>query len=76
MHLNGHVLTDREIVFASIPSSSAPSKGIVKLVATSGTTGYSKIIIYASGDMKLTGVMANTESKVNGYYIDLDVPLT
>ncbi len=53
-----------------------PSKGIVKMVATSGTTGYSKIIIYASGDMKLTGIMATTESKVNGYYIDLVVPLT
>lgn len=46
------------------------------MVATSGTTGYSKIIIYASGDMKLTGIMATTESKVNGYYIDLVVPLT
>ncbi|MFC8958232.1 pyocin knob domain-containing protein [Bacillus subtilis] len=76
LHLNGHVLTDREVVFASIPSSSAPKKGIVKMVATSGTTGYSKIIIYASGDMKLTGIMATTESKVNGYYIDLVVPLT
>ncbi|WP_339187456.1 hypothetical protein [Bacillus sp. FSL M8-0025] len=76
LHLNGHVLTEREIIFASIPSSSAPSKGVVKLVSTSGTTGYSKIIIYATGDMKLTGVMAKTESNVNGYYIDLAVPLT
>ncbi|MCY8163110.1 hypothetical protein MOC52_10880 [Bacillus inaquosorum] len=76
LHLNGHVLTEREIVFASIPSSSAPSKGVVKLVSTSGTTGYSKIIIYATGDMKITGVMARTESNVNGYYIDLVVPLT
>ncbi|MED4559601.1 pyocin knob domain-containing protein [Bacillus subtilis] len=76
LHLNGHVLTEREIVFASIPSSSAPSKGVVKLVATSGTTGYSKIIIHATGDMRLTGVMAKTESNVNGYYIDLAVPLT
>ncbi|KXZ21073.1 hypothetical protein AXI59_00530 [Bacillus nakamurai] len=76
LHLNGHVLTDREIVFGSIPTSCAPSKGVVKLVATSGTTGYSKIIVYASGDMKITGVMATTESKVNGYYIDINIPLT
>ncbi|MCY8813688.1 hypothetical protein P8917_00865 [Bacillus atrophaeus] len=76
LHLNGHVLTDREIVFGSIPTSCAPSKGVVKLIATSGTTGYSKIIVYASGDMKITGVMATTESKVSGYYIDMDIPLT
>ncbi|BEV38094.1 hypothetical protein BSB_11670 [Bacillus stercoris] len=76
LHLNGHVLTDREVVFASIPSSCAPSKGVVKLVSASGTTGYSKIIIYASGDMKLTGIMANVENNVNGYYIDLVIPLT
>ncbi|MEH2977189.1 MULTISPECIES: hypothetical protein [Bacillus amyloliquefaciens group] len=76
LHLNGHVLTDREIVFGSIPTSCAPSKGVVKLVATSGTTGYSKIIVYASGDMKITGIMATTESKANGYYIDINIPLT
>jgi hypothetical protein len=44
------------------------------MVAASGTTGYSKIIIYSNGDLKLTGIMANIE--VNGYYIDLVVALT
>ncbi|WP_415272674.1 pyocin knob domain-containing protein [Bacillus siamensis] len=76
LHLNGHVLTDREVVFGSVPSSCAPAKGVVTMVAASGTTGYSKIVIYSNGDMKLTGIMANIENNVNGYYIDLVVALT
>ncbi|UTX16458.1 pyocin knob domain-containing protein [Bacillus velezensis] len=76
LHLNGHVLTDREVVFGSVPSSCAPAKGVVTMVATSGTTGYSKFIIYSNGDMKLTGIMANIENNVNGYYIDLVLALT
>lgn len=76
LHLNGHVLTDREVVFGSVPSSCAPAKGVVTMVAASGTTGYSKIVIYSNGDLKLTGIMANIENNVNGYYIDLVVALT
>nr|MDH3099847.1 pyocin knob domain-containing protein [Bacillus velezensis] len=76
LHLNGHVLTEREVVFGSVPSSCAPAKGVVTMVATSGTTGYSKFIIYSNGDMKLTGIMANIENNVNGYYIDLVLALT
>ncbi|MGG1258084.1 pyocin knob domain-containing protein [Bacillus velezensis] len=76
LHLNGHVLTDREVVFGSVPSSCAPAKGVVTMVAASGTTGYSKFIIYSNGDMKLTGIMANIENNVNGYYIDLVLALT
>ncbi|MBY0032503.1 MULTISPECIES: pyocin knob domain-containing protein [Bacillus] len=76
LHLNGHVLTDREVVFGSVPSSCAPAKGVVTMVAASGTTGYSKFIIYSNGDMKLTGIMANIENNMNGYYIDLVLALT
>ncbi|MEN7434009.1 hypothetical protein FH505_13500 [Bacillus velezensis] len=76
LHLNGHVLTDREVVFGSVPPSCAPAKGVVTMVAASGTTGYSKFIIYSNGDMKLTGIMANIENNVNGYYIDLVLALT
>lgn len=75
LHLTGHIVTDREVVFASIPSSYAPSKGVMELVAVSGITGMSKLIVFPSGDLKLTGLMANDSSKVNGYYIDKVIPL-
>ncbi|MCY8310597.1 phage baseplate upper protein [Bacillus vallismortis] len=75
LHLTGHIVTDREIVFASIPSSYAPSKGVMDLVGVSGITGASKLIVFPSGDLKLTGLMANDSSKVTGYYIDKVIPL-
>ncbi|CAI6266564.1 BppU-N domain-containing protein [Bacillus subtilis] len=75
LHLTGHIVTDREVVFASIPSSYAPSKGVMELVAVSGITGMSKLIVFPSGDLKLTGLMANDSSKVTGYYIDKVIPL-
>ncbi|MCO4849987.1 BppU family phage baseplate upper protein [Bacillus vallismortis] len=75
LHLTGHIVTDREVVFASIPSSYAPSKGVMDLVAVSGITGASKLIVFPSGDLKLTGLMANDSSKVTGYYIDKVIPL-
>ncbi|MCY7892038.1 BppU family phage baseplate upper protein [Bacillus vallismortis] len=75
LHLTGHIVTDREVVFASIPSSYAPSKGVMELVAVSGITGQSKLIVFPSGDLKLTGLMANDSSKVTGYYIDKVIPL-
>ncbi|PJZ01104.1 hypothetical protein CPT06_05715 [Bacillus vallismortis] len=75
LHLTGHIVTDREVVFASIPSSYAPSKGAMDLVAVSGITGQSKLKVFPSGDLKLTGLMANDSSKVTGYYIDKVIPL-
>ncbi|MCT6511996.1 BppU family phage baseplate upper protein [Bacillus subtilis] len=75
LHLTGHIVTDREVVFASIPSSYAPSKGVMELIAVSGITGISKLIVFPSGDLKLTGLMANDSSKVTGYYIDKVIPL-
>ncbi|MCC2929069.1 phage baseplate upper protein [Bacillus sp. LBG-1-113] len=75
LHLTGHIVTDREVVFASIPSTYAPSKGVMELIAVSGITGMSKLIVFPSGDLKLTGLMANDSSKVTGYYIDKVIPL-
>ncbi|MBY4605606.1 BppU family phage baseplate upper protein [Bacillus sp. SPARC3] len=75
LHLTGHVVTNREVVFASIPSSFAPSKSATEMVGVSGTTGMSKLIVFSSGDLKLTGLIANDSNAVNGYYIDKVIPL-
>ncbi|MGQ8924008.1 BppU family phage baseplate upper protein [Bacillus halotolerans] len=75
LHLTGHVITNREVVFASIPSSFAPSKSATEMVGVSGTTGMSKLIVFSSGDLKLTGLIANDSNAVNGYYIDKVIPL-
>ncbi|CAF1803139.1 phage baseplate upper protein [Bacillus subtilis] len=75
LHLTGHIITNREVVFASIPSSFAPSKSATEMVGVSGTTGMSKLIVFSSGDLKLTGLIANDSNAVNGYYIDKVIPL-
>ncbi|MCC2528176.1 phage baseplate upper protein [Bacillus halotolerans] len=75
LHLTGHIVTNREVVFASIPSSLAPSKSATEMVGVSGTTGMSKLIVFSSGDLKLTGLIANDSNAVNGYYIDKVIPL-
>lgn len=75
LHLTGHIVTDREVVCASIPSGFAPSKGAVKMVGVSGTTGMAKLIVFSSGDIKLTGLISNETNSVTGYYIDEVIPL-
>ncbi|MGG0025181.1 BppU family phage baseplate upper protein [Bacillus inaquosorum] len=75
LHLTGHIVADREVVCASIPSSFAPSKGAVKMVGVSGTTGMAKLIVFSSGDIKLTGLISNEINSVTGYYIDEVIPL-
>lgn len=46
-----------------------------EMVGVSGTTGMSKLIVFSSGDLKLTGLIANDSNAVNGYYIDKVIPL-
>ncbi|MCY8493779.1 phage baseplate upper protein [Bacillus inaquosorum] len=73
--LRGHITATREVVCGSIPTDKLPANGAVAMVPVSGTTGYSKLLIYASGEMKLTGIHSNNDSAVTGYYMDVVIPL-
>ncbi|MEG7356850.1 BppU family phage baseplate upper protein [Bacillus sp. 0209A] len=73
--LRGHITATREVVCGSIPSDGLPTNGAVAMVLVSGTTGYSKLFVYSSGDMKLTGIHSNNDSAVTGYYMDAVIPL-
>ncbi|MEC1709826.1 phage baseplate upper protein [Bacillus mojavensis] len=73
--LRGHITVSREVVCGAIPSDRLPANGAVAMIPVSGTTGYSKLLIYANGDMKLTGIHSNNDSAVSGYYMDVVVPL-
>ncbi|WP_440097343.1 phage baseplate upper protein [Bacillus paralicheniformis] len=75
LQLRGHVATNREVVFGSIPASFAPTSGAVVNVSVSGTMGNSKLIIYPEGDLKLTGIQSNNDGAVTGYYLDVVVPI-
>ncbi|MCY7436187.1 hypothetical protein [Bacillus pumilus] len=76
--LRGHLIANREVICGKIPITGLPNlpdKGIVVSVPVSGTTGHSKLYIYKTGELKLTGLHAVNNSAVTGYYLDTVVPL-
>ncbi|QHM16631.1 hypothetical protein C7M30_00250 [Bacillus subtilis] len=75
LQLSGHVVTNRDVVFASIPTEFSPKQGTVKSVEVSGTFGRSKLFINTNGDLQLSGVSADNSAAITGYYIDVVVPL-
>ncbi|MCY9083722.1 BppU family phage baseplate upper protein [Bacillus inaquosorum] len=73
--LRGHITATREVVCGSIPSDRVPTNGAVVMIPVSGTSGYSKLILFANGDLKLSGLHSNNDSAVTGYYMDTVIPL-
>ncbi|CAI6291879.1 phage baseplate upper protein [Bacillus subtilis] len=72
----GQITAPREVVIGSIPSSVVPSNGTVVLASTTGITGICKLIVFGTGDLKLTGLMSNDNNAVTGYYMDVNpIPL-
>ncbi|QHF58255.1 element PBSX protein [Bacillus subtilis] len=69
--LRGHVRTDPEIIFGSIPSSMVPAGGAVATVSLSGTGGTANLIVYENGDLKIKYPDPTDSSKLGGYYIDV-----
>ncbi|RPK14312.1 hypothetical protein EH5_00937 [Bacillus subtilis] len=70
--LRGHVKTEPEIIFGSIPSSYAPIGGAVVTVPLSGTGGTANLIVYENGDLKIKYPDPTDSSKLGGgYYIDV-----
>ncbi|MEC0405721.1 BppU family phage baseplate upper protein [Bacillus velezensis] len=76
LFLRGHVRTDPEIIFGSIPSSMVPAGGAVATVSLSGTGGTANLIIYDTGDLKIKYQDPADSSKAGGgYYLDVVVGL-
>ncbi|WP_432681608.1 phage baseplate upper protein [Bacillus velezensis] len=72
--LRGHVKTDAEIIFGSIPAAYAPAGGSVITVPLSGTGGTANLIIYDNGDLKIKYPDPADSSKTGGgYYLDVVV---
>ncbi|MBT2627186.1 BppU family phage baseplate upper protein [Bacillus sp. ISL-32] len=70
--LRGHVRTDPEIIFGSIPSAYVPVGGAVVTVPMSGVGGTANLIVYDNGDLKIKYPDPADSSKLGGgYYIDV-----
>ncbi|MCY8276496.1 phage baseplate upper protein [Bacillus inaquosorum] len=69
--LRGHVKTEPEIIFGSIPASYVPAGGAVVSIALSGTGGTANLIVYENGDLKIKYPDPTDSSKLGGgFYID------
>ncbi|MCY9166006.1 phage baseplate upper protein [Bacillus atrophaeus] len=67
----GHVKTDAEIIFGSIPEAYVPVGGAVVSIALSGTGGTANLVVYENGDLKIKYPNPVDPSKfIGGYYID------
>ncbi|MCY9057989.1 MULTISPECIES: hypothetical protein [Bacillus subtilis group] len=73
--LRGHITATREVVCGTIPSAGLPVNGATAMISVSGTTGDSKLLIFANGELKLTGIHSNNDNAVTGYYMDAVIPL-
>ncbi|MCD2506134.1 hypothetical protein LRN57_14585, partial [Staphylococcus aureus] len=62
LQLSGHVVTNRDVVFASIPTEFSPTQGAVKSVEVSGTFGRSKLFVNSNGVLQLSGVSADNSA--------------
>ncbi|MED4526378.1 phage baseplate upper protein [Bacillus velezensis] len=72
LFLRGHVRTEPEIVFGSIPAAYVPSGGGVYTVPLSGTGGTANLIIYDNGDLKIKYPDPADSNKMGGgYYLDV-----
>ncbi|ODS07568.1 phage baseplate upper protein [Bacillus velezensis] len=72
--LRGHVRTEPEIIFGSIPAEYVPAGGGVYSVPLSGTGGTANLIIYDNGDLKIKYPDPADSSKMGGgYYLDVVV---
>ncbi|MHA7767549.1 BppU family phage baseplate upper protein [Bacillus atrophaeus] len=70
----GHVKTEPEIIFGSIPSAYVPAGGAVVSIALSGTGGTANLIVYENGDLKIKYPNPADSSKLpGGYYIDVPI---
>ncbi|WP_430743036.1 phage baseplate upper protein [Bacillus atrophaeus] len=72
--LRGHVKTEPEIIFGSIPAAYVPVGGAVVSIALSGTGGTANLIVYENGDLKIKYPNPADSSKLSGgYYIDVPI---
>ncbi|WP_258729659.1 phage baseplate upper protein [Bacillus atrophaeus] len=72
--LRGHVKTEPEIIFGSIPAAYVPTGGAVVSIALSGTGGTANLIVYENGDLKIKYPNPADSSKLSGgYYIDVPI---
>lgn len=68
--LRGRVKCDRDIDIGQIPSTDAPDVEKAWNCTVMGTTGLSKAYLKTNGVIRISGIMANSESNIAEYNLD------
>ena len=75
LYLKGEIITNRSVVFGTLPASYRPAQLRSKLVPIFGTTGMTKLYIETNGNMRLEGQIADKSENITSYGLDEIIPL-
>ena len=73
--LKGEVITNRGVIFGTLPASYRPDQLRSRLVPIFGTTGMTKLYIETNGNMRLEGQIADKSENITSYGLDEIIPL-
>lgn len=75
LYLKGEIVTNRGVVFGTLPASYRPAQLRSKLVPIFGTTGMTKLYVEANGNMRLEGQISDKLENIISYGLDEIIPL-
>ncbi|MED4342428.1 hypothetical protein [Bacillus licheniformis] len=73
--LKGEIITNRGVIFGTLPASYRPDQLRSRLVPIFGTTGMTKLYIETNGNMRLEGQIADKSENITSYGLDEIIPL-
>ncbi|MED4326692.1 hypothetical protein P9227_18885 [Bacillus licheniformis] len=75
LYLQGEIVTNRGVIFGTLPASYRPAQLRSKLVPIFGTTGMTKLYVEANGNMRLEGQISDKLENIISYGLDEIIPL-
>ncbi|OKA55784.1 phage tail protein, partial [Bacillus licheniformis] len=73
--LKGEIITNRGVIFGTLPASYRPDQLRSRLIPIFGTTGMTKLYIETNGNMRLEGQIADKSENITSYGLDEIIPL-
>ncbi|PJZ00507.1 hypothetical protein CPT06_11860 [Bacillus vallismortis] len=70
LYLKGEIITNRGVIFGTLPASYRPEQLRSRLVPIFGTTGMTKLYIETNGNMRLEGQIADKSENITSYGLD------
>lgn len=75
LYLKGEIITNRGVVFATLPTTYRPAQLRSRLVPIFGTTGMTKLYVESNGNMRLEGQISDKLENITSYGLDEIIPL-